>query len=1314
MGLDFGGAHGYVNDGTLSPNPATGAASCPDGYTQTAVFGSSGRDWPVYFCHRPAQEGAEPLLDFGGMWGVVNGSPVKNPVTNASSCPAGYTTQQLLGTYNLDHNLYICHKPHVPGIPPTNRFGGAFGYVNNGVLAPNPATGEASCPAGHVQTQVLGTSGVDWSLSFCMSRAPSLEFGGAFGYIDGSTLSPNPATGAASCPEGYTQTQLLGTDSFDAPVFICSRPHWEGSEAFYDFGGMWGFVDSKVVNNPYTNKAGCPDGYTAQRVFGTSGQDYDLHLCYKPHDTGTAPEFPFGGMWGHANGAEAVNPATGVPSCPSGFLPRRMQGTSNVDHSLYLCESPATSLDFGGAIGYVNGGTLSPNPATGAASCPDGYTATRVFGTWGKDHPVLFCQRPSRAGAEPLYDFGGMWGTVNSSPVKNPVTNASSCPAGYTAQQLLGTYNLDHNLYVCFKPHVPGVPPTNRFGGMHGHIEGVVAPNPATGAASCPAGHVQTQVLGTHNVDWALSFCMSRAPSLEFGGAFGYVNNGTLSPNPATGTASCPEGYTQTQLLGTDSFDAPVFICSRPHWEESEPLYDFGGMWGTVDATVVNNPFTNKASCPAGYTAQKVFGTLNRDYDLHLCHKPHVAGTEPEFLFGGMWGQVNGVVAPNPATGVPSCPSGFISRRMLGTQNVDHSLYVCETPAANLDFGGAIGYVNGGTLSPNPATGTASCPNGYTQTRVYGTWGKDHQVLFCQRPSVEGVEPLYDFGGMWGVVGNSQMNNPLTNKASCPAGYTAQQLLGTHKLDHSLYVCYKPHVAGTPPEHRFGGMHGYIEGVAVPNPATGAASCPAGHEQTQVMGTHNVDWPLSYCMARATRWDFGGAFGYVDAGVLSPNPATGAASCPAGYVETKVLGTHNLDWPASICSRPHQDGNESLYDFGGMWGSINGSPVRNPFTNEARCPAGYTAQRILGTSGTDYDLYLCHKPHVAGTESDYPFAGMWGHVDGVAVPNPATGAVSCPRGFAPTQVLGTSGTDSPLYFCEPVHTKFAPRLRFDGSARGYPMSAQVFYDNAVVTPQQTRIENRDASTLGTGTLPTYYQVTECGQQVRIKYWWFYGYQSACDPFGNGTHNGDWEDVTVTLSEDSSSIAAITFTMHGKTYTRLAVRGGFRVEDGTHPVVYVGKNSHAAHYQQGGSGVDDNCLPWEEYRNNSTGTHLNSWVNLVNLDTGKEPWMVADRVGGFLWGHDGVSTHPTQRGPSCRMNAASWTFDTPTWWHSQCKAGDRDDGTTCHSTCRSGYTDMGLTCTNWSWSSLHTYSQNIYRYDYTLPTTDRGLMVSDPR
>lgn len=165
-----------------------------------------------------------------------------------------------------------------------------------------------------------------------------------------------------------------------------------------------------------------------------------------------------------------------------------------------------TSLDFGGAFGYV-GGNPVPNPATGAASCPAGYTATKVLDTSGVDYPAHFCSRPRQAGIDPVYDFGGMWGYVAGAPAHNPITGAASCPAGFTDQTILDTSGIDYPLHVCYRPHAPGSSPPYHFGGMWGYVASTPTQNPATGAASCPPLHRGSQVLGTTNVDYPLSFC---------------------------------------------------------------------------------------------------------------------------------------------------------------------------------------------------------------------------------------------------------------------------------------------------------------------------------------------------------------------------------------------------------------------------------------------------------------------------------------------------------------------------------------------------------------------------------------------------------------------------------------------------------------------------------------------------------------------------------------------------------------------------------------------------------------------------------------
>lgn len=285
--------------------------------------------------------------------------------------------------------------------------------------------------------------------------------------------------------------------------------------------------------------------------------------------------------------------------------------------------------------------------------------------------------------------------------------------------------------------------------------------------------------------------------------------------------------------------------------------------------------------------------------------------------------------------------------------------------------------------------------------------------------------------------------------------------------------------------------------------------------------------------------------------------------------------------------------------------------------------------------------------------------------------------------------------------------QFAPRLRFDGAATDYPMSAQAFYDEAVVIPEPagTHFDNGDVATITNGRAVTYYEAVTCGSQVRITYWWFYGFQPSCDGV-SGSHNGDWEQVMVTLKEDQSSAAAVTFWLHGDRYTKLA--GDFAVEDTTHPVVYVGKTSHASYFTQGGSG---SCLAWEDFHNNWSGTHMDSRLNLVSLAYGSAPWMAADALGSFTWGGDfpggegPCMTHPTNNPPTCDMPACQGEGH----WHTDCKFGDGNTGSQCeNSTCPPGFTDWGYTCVKNDLSQ--SYSQ-LYDYSYAIPTTDTGLTVS---
>ncbi|APR74737.1 Hypothetical protein A7982_00083 [Minicystis rosea] len=342
--LDFGGAFGYVDNGVQVVNPATGALSCPSGYQAHLVLGTTNSDWSIWYCYRPHQPGRDPALDYGGAYGTINSTTtLKNPITNQASCPAGYIDQRVLGTSNVDAPVHVCYKQHTLGQEPEYQFGGMFGWVNAAPTS-NPLTGTSACPAGYRTTKLLGTSGLDYELYACVGMGKELDFGGAYGYVDGGAPAVNPATSALSCPSGYQSYQVLGTTNSDWPVWYCYRPHVAGRDPLYDYGGGYGYVDGGVhANNPITGTMSCPSGYIDQRVLDTINVDRAMHVCYRTHSAlGTS--LRFGGMFGYVDGAPVPDPVTGTFACPSGFARQRLLGTSGTDYDAVSCYDTGSQL----------------------------------------------------------------------------------------------------------------------------------------------------------------------------------------------------------------------------------------------------------------------------------------------------------------------------------------------------------------------------------------------------------------------------------------------------------------------------------------------------------------------------------------------------------------------------------------------------------------------------------------------------------------------------------------------------------------------------------------------------------------------------------------------------------------------------------------------------------------------------------------------------------------------------------------------------------------------------------------------------------
>ena len=175
-----------------------------------------------------------------------------NPYAGGCGCPAGFAAAAAGRTVNdcegAGHQhgatLTVCQTPSLGA---TSDFGGVFEKddpvgCGQGCRAPNPYTGDCSCPAGTtlvagrtlVQTPCNGLIGA--TLGFCVRTGAAVAtFGGAYQVDDPvqggvGCRAANPRTGDCSCPAGTTKSSYRVEVDAPAPnlrigssVKVCVR-----------------------------------------------------------------------------------------------------------------------------------------------------------------------------------------------------------------------------------------------------------------------------------------------------------------------------------------------------------------------------------------------------------------------------------------------------------------------------------------------------------------------------------------------------------------------------------------------------------------------------------------------------------------------------------------------------------------------------------------------------------------------------------------------------------------------------------------------------------------------------------------------------------------------------------------------------------------------------------------------------------------------------------------------------------------------------------------------------------------------------------
>jgi hypothetical protein len=139
---------------------------------------------------------------------------------------------------------------------------------------------------------------------------------------------------------------------------------------------------------------------------------------------------------------------------------------------------------------------------------------------------------------------------------------------------------------------------------------------------------------------------------------------------------------------------------------------------------------------------------------------------------------------------------------------------------------------------------------------------------------------------------------------------------------------------------------------------------------------------------------------------------------------------------------------------------------------------------------------------------------------------------------------------------------------------------------------------------GQSNAPIYVKTIDYGTYIDLKFYMFYainGFQTfqagiivnfKTQPYlfnwGNfALHQGDWEHVTVRISEDTTRLLGVFYSQHGG--AQWVANPSL---DGTHPIVYSAWDSHA-NYPAAGIVIDDVIL-------NSPGIIPLSWIKVANI------------------------------------------------------------------------------------------------------------------
>jgi hypothetical protein len=136
------------------------------------------------------------------------------------------------------------------------------------------------------------------------------------------------------------------------------------------------------------------------------------------------------------------------------------------------------------------------------------------------------------------------------------------------------------------------------------------------------------------------------------------------------------------------------------------------------------------------------------------------------------------------------------------------------------------------------------------------------------------------------------------------------------------------------------------------------------------------------------------------------------------------------------------------------------------------------------------------------------------------------------------------------------------------------------------------LANSKRGSLGSTRSPVYYEA-KAGHY--ITYWFFYAYNDGPFPGGADNHEGDWERISVKL-DGTNRATAVSYYQHEGSKE---LRWGQVPKQGSHPIVYSARGSHASYARPGTYGLQKVAGHPLAKDHASQGQAWATWKNLKN-------------------------------------------------------------------------------------------------------------------